>query len=446
MNQNTKNSPYDCVIIGTGTAGATLARELSAKGSRVLMLERGEHRTLKETAWGMASILNEVKVAHKLKDPRVFAAGGSSALYLAVAEAPPLDVIRALGIDLAQDYEAARRELPLMEMPDDLLSPQTLRLRDAAIAQGYDWTKNTMLIDRSRCRNGYDYGSKWKAISYVDEAVKNGAVLQCEAVVDRVLIEDGEAVGVECRIATSPFRSRSARFYARSIVVSAGSLATPIILRKSGLTEAVSAGYYIDPSIAVIGRVPGLRGTNSFAGTMGTTLDDGTRLLDANLHRFFFNMGMVQSLRLLRIPQYPQHVSIMVKAHDAVGGGLSKDGRYHKEIEPETHENLKRGVDVAKRILAHAGAKTVYCPPLMTGGAFGTLRLGEDVDANLQTRVRNLHVCDGSLIPHSARVAPTLTLVCLAKHLARVLLDRPSPVAGAELPLEVATHRFVSDP
>jgi choline dehydrogenase-like flavoprotein len=429
MNQNTTNNEYDCLIIGSGTAGATLARELSAQGSRVLMLERGEHRALKETVWGMASILNEIKVAHKLKDPRVFAAGGSSALYLAVAEAPPLEAFRASGIDLAHDYEAVRRELPLMEMPDEMLSPQTLRLRDAAIGQGYHWTKNTMLIDRSRCRDGYDYGSKWKALSYVDEAVKNGAILQCNAIVDRILIKDDEAVGVECRVATSPFRSRIARFYARRIIVSAGSLATPVILRKSGLTEAVSAGYFIDPSIAVIGRVPGLRGTNSFAGTMGTTLDDGTRLLDANLHRFFFTMGMVQTLRLLRIPQYPQHVSIMVKVHDAVGGGMSGDGRYHKEIEPEAHEKLGRGVEVARRILAHAGAKTTYCTPLMTGGAFGTLRLGEDVDANLQTRIRNLHVCDGSLIPHSARVAPTLTLVCLAKYLSRALLDPQTAAA-----------------
>lgn len=426
MDQRKTSNSYDFLIIGSGTAGATLARELSAQGSRVMILERGEHRKLKETVWGAASILNEIKVADKLKDPRVFAAGGSTALYLAVAEAPPIEAFRASGIDLARDYEAVRHELPLTEMPDEMLSPQTVLLRDAAIGQGHAWTKNTMLIDRSQCRNGYDYGSKWKALSFVEDAVKNGAVLQCNAVVDRILIEDGEAVGVECRIATSPFSSRPCRFYARKIIVSAGSLATPMILQKSGLGEVVSGGYFIDPSIAVIGRVPGLRGANSFAGTMGTTLDDGTHLLDANLHRFFFNMGMLQSLRFLSIPRYPEHVSIMVKAHDTVGGELSSEGRYHKDIDAKAHQKLNRGVDIAKRILTHAGAKTMHCTPLMTGGAFGTLRLGDDVDAALQTRIKNLHVCDGSLIPHTARVTPTLTLVCLAKYLARVLLNSQS--------------------
>lgn len=436
MNVPKDGDVYDCLIVGSGSAGATLARELSANGCRVLMIERGEHRQLKETLWESVSILNEVKVARRLKDPRVFAAGGSTAMYLAVADDPPLEVFRAAGIDLDGDYAAAQRELPLAETPDELLSPQTMRLRDAALAEGLRWTKNRMLIDRSRCSGGYDYSAKWKALDFVEEAMRNGADLQCDAIVERILIEDGVAVGVECRISNPSFGSRIARFHARKIVVCAGSLATPVILRRSGFDDAVSGGYFIDPSIAVIGSVPGLQGTNGFAGTMGATLEDGTRLLDANVHRFYFNMGMVQSLRPWRIRDFGQHVSIMIKAHDEVGGSLSADGRYHKDIDAEAMARLANGVGTAKRIMARAGARALITTPLMTGGAFGTIRLGHDVDAGLQTRIRNLHVCDGSLVPAEARVAPTLTLVCLAKYLARHLLSDPD----ARAPTSTGPH------
>ena len=422
---------YDYLIIGTGSAGATLARELSARGRRVLMIERGEHRALKETLWESVSILNEVKVAPKLKDPRVFAAGGSTAMYLAVADDPPVEAFRAVGIDIRPDYAAAQQELPLAVTPDDMLSPQALRLRDAAIGQGLAWTKNRMLIDHERCRGAYDYAAKWKALAFVEDAIRSGARLQCEAIVERILTENGTAVGVECRIANPSFGSRTERFYASKVLLCAGSLATPVILRKSGFDEAASGGYYIDPSIAVIGSVPGLRGTNCFAGTMGTTLDDGTRLLDANVHKFYFNMGMVQSLRPWRIRDYGQHVAIMIKAHDAVGGGLSADGRYHKDIDAQALERLQNGIEVAKRVIAAAGSRSMFTTTLMTGGAFGTLNLARDVDAGLQTRVRNLHVCDGSLIPADARVAPTLTLVCLAKYLARHLLREADAVETA---------------
>lgn len=424
MNNPVGNVVYDDLIIGSGSAGATLARELSAQGRRVLILERGEQVALKETIWGTVSILNEVKVAHKLKDPRVFAAGGSTAMYLAVAELPPFDAFRSAGIDLAVDFEVVKRELPLAEMPDEMLSPQTRCLRDVAVSQGHAWTKNLMLVDHARSGGRYDYESKWKALAFLEDAIRNGAELQCQAVVERVLVENGTAVGVACRLGSPAFRARRVEFRAERIHLCAGSLETPVILRRSGFDEAVAGGYYIDPSIAVIGRVPGLSGIETFAGSMGTTLDDGTKLLDANVHRFYFNMGMLQSLRPWRIPAFPEHVSIMIKAHDTVGGGLGADGRYHKDIDAHSIECMHRGLDVAKRIMSGAGARAMFVTPMMTGGVFGTLRIGEDVDDRLETRIRNLHVCDGSLIPASARVAPTLTLVCLAKYLARRLSER----------------------
>lgn len=431
MTMSGNDETFDCIVVGSGTAGAVIARELSGCGQKVLILERGQYLPLKETVWTLGSMFNEVPVADKLKDARVYAAGGSSAMYLAVMDEPPIDAYRAHGIDLQPAYDAIRLQLPLGEMPDALMSPQSLRMRDAAIAAGYDWKKKQMLIDQSKCSGTYCYDAKWKALTYVDEAVRLGAVLKCGALAERVLTENGHAVGVECRIKEGAFASRTVRYRAKRVVVCTGSLATPLLLRASGLQHVAEGGYFIDPSFTLFGRVPGLGGVDSFCGVMEMTLEEGIVLKDANVHKLPFLMFMLQYMQVPRMFAYAEHLGITVMAHDEVGGGLSADGRYHKPLDAAVFEKLARGEKAARAILERAGARDVFKAPMFSGGALGTLRVGSDVDARLETSVRNLHVCDGSLIPENGRVAPTLTLLCLAKYLAGILTQTRNTLAEA---------------
>lgn len=426
---------YDCIVVGSGTAGAVIARELSGRGQKVLILERGQYLQLKETVWTLGTMFHEVPVADKIKEARVYAAGGSSAMYMAVMDEPPIDAYRALGIDLQPAYDAIRLQVPLAEMADALMSPQTHRLREAAIAAGYDWKKKLMLLDQSKCSGVYSYDAKWKALTFVDEAVRQGAVLKCRALTERVLIEGGRAVGVECRIKEGAFGSRTVRFRAERVVVCAGSLATPLLLRDSGLQHVAAGGFYIDPSFTLFGRVPGLRGVDSFCGTMETTLEEGIVLKDANVHKLPFRMFMLQYMQPSRMFAYPEHIGITVMAHDEVGGGLSTDGRYHKTLDAAVFDKLTRGEQAARAILERAGAGAVFKAPMFSSGALGTLRVGSDVDARLETSVRDLYVCDGSLIPENGRVAPTLTLLCLAKYLADILTQaRNAPAEAGVVP------------
>ncbi|MFD0727061.1 FAD-dependent oxidoreductase [Lysobacter brunescens] len=431
MSMSAEVETYDCIVVGSGTAGATIARELTARGQKVLVLERGEYVPLKETLWTLGTMFNEITVAHKLKDTMVYAAGGSSALYLAVMDEPPMEAYRALGIDLQPAYDAIRPQIPLAELPDALISPQAHKVREAAIALGYDWKKKLMLIDQSKCSGAYSYEAKWKALTFLDEAVRQGAVLKCETLVERVLIENGRAVGVECRIREGTFGSRTVRFRAGRVVVCAGSLATPLLLRASGLQHVAAGGYYIDPLFTVFGRVRGLRGLDSFTGTMETTLEEGLVLRDSNFHKLPFRMFMLRYLQISRMFAYHEHIGVTVMAHDEVGGGLSPDGCYHKTLDAPVFEKLARGEKAARAILERAGARDIYKMPIFTGGVLGTLRIGSDVDTRLETSVRDLHVCDGSLIPENGRVAPTLTLLCLAKYLADIFTQTRNTPAEA---------------
>lgn len=427
---------YDCIIVGSGTAGAVIARELSGRGQKVLILERGQHIPLKESLWTFGSIFNEIPVGDKLKGNAVYAAGGSSAMYLAVMDEPPIDAYRALGIDLQPAYDTMRLQVPLAEMADALISPQSQRMAEAAVAAGYDWKKKLMLIDQSKCSGAYSYEAKWKALTFIEDAVRQGAVLKCQALAERVLIENGRAVGVECRIKEGAFRSRNVRFRAERVVVCAGSLATPRLLRASGLQHVAAHGYFIDPSFTLFARVPGLRGVDSFCGVMETTLEGGIVLKDANVHKLPFLMFMPQYMQLSRMFAYPEHLGLTVMAHDEVGGGLSADGRFHKTLDAGVFDKLARGERAAREILARAGARDIFKAPMFVGSGLGTLRIGSDVDAKLETSVRDLHVCDGSLIPENGRVAPTLTLLCLAKYLADILNQtRKAPAEAAVVPV-----------
>lgn len=422
MNYSKKENHFDAIIVGSGTCGATIAKELSKQKKKVLVLERGGNAPLKESLMGLASIANEVRVTEKLKDMRAFTTGGTTALYFAVAELPSIDIFKSLGIDLTEELELARKELPIAELPDELIGAQAIRLRESAKALGYNWKKNLMLIDQSKFCNDNFYEVKWKSRSYMLDAVRDGATLINQATVSKVIIEKKRAIGVEYRIPRKFTGQEICKAYGEKIILAAGSLATPIILRDSGIKSVTNHGFYINPSIGFIGSVPGLAGTNNFCGCMGAKLDDDIDFIDANFHRFLFNIGMLVSFKPLRIASYPKHIGITVKVKDPVGGELLDNGSYNKILTDDVYKKLKKGEEAANNILKNAGARNIFKTSIISGGAFGTIGIQKHVDDKLQTEYECLHVCDGSILPDKGRVAPTLTLVCLGKYLAKHLV------------------------
>lgn len=419
MKYSNTDEHFDAIIVGSGTCGATIARELGKQNKKVLILERGENSPLKESLLGYAKISNEVRVTDKLKDLRAFTTGGTTAMYLAVADLPPMKTFRNLGIDLTEDLEQVRKELPIAEISDGLIGAQAKKLGESARQLGYDWKKNLMLIDQSKFNHKNYYEVKWKARTYIEEAINNEVKLINKATVSKVIHENKKAIGVEYTIGK---KKNTFTAYGEKIIIAAGSLATPIILRNSGIKNVVNHGFYINPSIGLIGSVPGLSSAENFCGCMGAKLEDDIELIDANFHRFLFNVGMLFSGKPLRIASYPKHIGVTVKVKEPVGGELTEKGKYHKELTEDDHQKLKRGMDVADKILKNAGAKRIFKTGLISGGALGTIKIKEHIDANLQTEYDNLFVCDGSVLPDNERITPTLTLVCLAKYLSRYLL------------------------
>jgi choline dehydrogenase-like flavoprotein len=414
---------FDAIVVGSGPAGATVARELTRKKKKVLILERGGNEPLKEGLLATASILNTVPVGDKLSTARAFTTGGTSAVYFGVANDPPLELFQSLGVDLSQYLDAAKKELPLAVLPDHLLGAQAIRVRDSAMELGLPWIKNQMLIDQAKCPTGYAAAAKWNARSYVNEAVEGGATLINRAEVLKVLIDRNRAIGVEYKLhkGKKDFEIRQA--FGERIVLSAGGTASAVILRSSGMRNIAKDGFYVHPCFAIFGIVPGLKAGPNFVGSAETRIEDNINIGDGNFDRVFYRMFMLGEGRVIRAFRHSKSIAVGVMVKESVGGELREDGSYHKQLKDEDFRKLEKGAEVARQIIVNAGGRNLYRSSLSGSHLGGSIRIKSHLDENLQTECSNLHVCDGSVVPETVMGAPSLTLICLGKYLA----DRLAP-------------------
>lgn len=384
----------------------------------MLILERGGNAPLKEGFLATASILNAVSVSDNLATARAFTTGGTTAVYFAVADFPPLETFLSLGIDISRELEEAKRELPLAILPDELLGAHAIRVRESAIELGYPWKKRTMLVDLSKCASGYTYEAKWNARSYLNEAVEQGATLISRARVLKVLVEKKQAIGVEYRLQKGKKEFEVCQAFGARIILAAGASASPIILRDSGVNNIANGGFYCHPGFAVFGTVSGLKAGENFGGGMGAKLEDDIELGDANYARTVYRMYMLGNRRFIRVFFHSKSIGVGVMVKEGLGGGLQEDGHYYKQLKKEDLRKLEKGERMARQIIQNAGGKHIFKSSLSAAHVGGAMRINEHLDENLQTEYSNLHVCDGSVIPDNVKVSPALTLICLGKYLA----------------------------
>lgn len=414
------NAEYDVIVIGSGTCGATVARELVRQNKKVLLLEQGGAKPLRETVAGIGAIAKEFVVGDKLKAMTAMTVGGATGLYFGVCKLPTPATYEKIGIDFSQELDEVIKELAVAELPDQFLPPQSIRVRDSAQALGYPFKKNLMLVDQRKCVDGaYAYDAKWKARTYVDEAVSGGATLMSMATVERIIVENGRAVGVQYK-RKKGFGSSIGKAYGKKIVLSAGSLVTPKLLMSCGIKDIGNRGFFFKPGFMVCGTVAGMKGKDAFLGCLDTDLGDGVSIGDGSMNASLFKLVMLANMKWKHIFAHPTTVSVGVLMSDAMGGTIGADGRYSKQLSTEQHAKLKTAEDVAIRILKHAGATGIFTTKLSAGIPGGALRVNEHLDQNLQTAIGGLYVCDHSLVSDE-KITPTLPLISLGRRLAKHL-------------------------
>ncbi len=429
----------DVIVVGTGPGGATVAREMTNRGKDVLMLEWGDRKpitgTLPQFALAAAIPGKSFLITQDLGGMvRGITTGGSSVFYYGTAFEPPLGLFDSYGINLRSEVEEIRKELPTQPLADELLGPMARRMMESARDLGYDWQKLPKFIDQDkckpgcfRCNYGCPEGAKWSGRMFVDEAVKKGARLINDAKVLRVLVENGKAIGVEYRR-----KKMVRRAYAATVVVSAGGIGSPLILRATGIKEA-GYDFFFDPLITVMGTVDDIRGGREIpmAGGMHVK-EDGYVMTDMTVPLALHMLLNAQMGRLDQLHTHQKTLQIMIKIKDGLGGWITDKGGIRKRMTEVDKVKIFKGYAHAREILAHAGAANIHRSWYLAAHPGGTVKINELVDTDLKTEFENLYVCDCSVMPEAWGLPPTFSLIALGKRLARHLTGTEQTVAGVE--------------
>lgn len=437
---------YDLIIVGSGPGGATVAREMTRAGWRVAILERGhDHRRKRHYGTYLGAMLYTDQASFLYTQEgvniiRPLMVGGATSMYCGCSAEPP-DWFKNYGVNLDRQVAETIDELKIAPLPADLRGRASTRLADAASGLGQDWqpTRKFMDLDRTsrfncgaHCMLGCTCGAKWNAAEWIDEATEAGASVITGAVVETVLHEGNVVSGVAGRVGQTPFK-----LHAPVVVVAAGGMGTPAILQAAGFRDA-GRGCAIDATMMVYGVVdhktevsPAVQGHEPPMTYYYEDLEHGYLL--STLVDPWLNYPLIT---IWKGPQYPltwprwgRTLGVMIKLKDELSGDVRPGRRLSKPLTATDRRKLAHAEAVARAILRRAGADehTFFSTPVRGTHPSATVRIGDMLDTNLQTRVQGLYVCDASVFPEALARPTVLTIIALGKRLAAHLQTVATP-------------------
>lgn len=423
----------EVVVAGSGPGGATVARELARRGRKVVLLERGSWNDWAVGRYASLATINKlVRPRGGGLMARGITVGGSSVVFNGNAYDPPQWLNTELGIDLSEETRQTKEELNIAPMPEAFYKNWqcTHRLVQAAGELGITLAPQQKFVNPAKCDPACDdcmlgcrRQAKWTARNYVQDAEAHGAKVFTGALVKKVIVENGAARGVTV---ASPHVDE---VRAEKVVIAAGGIGTPAILLRSGIKNA-GQGFFIDPMNVVyaIGRDLGPKNEMTFCfaseqfvesegflvGTIGAL-----PIVKNKIQRTVRSLGLTAVSGKL-----PRIMGMFTKIGDSPGGSISIKERITKPYLPEDERRFARGTEVCRQIMIKAGADpdTFMVDHNVGGHPGGTAAIGRVVDNTLEAfAAGNLFVCDASVFPRSPGRPPTLTIIALAKHLAKRL-------------------------
>jgi choline dehydrogenase-like flavoprotein len=371
-----------------------------------------------------------------------------------------LNIAGSPGTDPTEPFRSA----PYPQSPAEL-APVSRRMEAAARELGLNPFRLPLAVDRNRCIScgtcdGFACAVRGKndlATVVLRPLLQHGLRIEANTVVTRLRAKDGRVTEVESvHRVTGERRS----YRARHVILAAGALATPHLLLASGLQRHNSGAH-------VIGRYL-MRHYNEFLFGAFPRNPNPARLFHKQLgiHDLYFGhpragvqgkLGGMQQLTTpppalvraelgrplgpavaltvehltgwLTIAEDQPQPDNRVTLDDAVTDryGLPRAVITHRYSDRDKAAGRILG-DTARAILRRAGAWTVYRRRVQTfSHALGTVRMGTDprtsaLDSDSRFRgLENLYVVDGSVMPTSAAVNPSLTIAALSLRAMRRL-------------------------
>ncbi|WP_455142940.1 FAD-dependent oxidoreductase [Candidatus Hodarchaeum mangrovi] len=426
---------YDTIIIGSGISGAFLARELTFHGQNVLLLEKGGYHKFLGNHLAVLRIVDR-KGFRYTKEHNLVASGvtvgGSSVISAGTYCRPSKDAFKEWGIFLENELDCVEKELKPTLLSNELIGEGNLNLLNAGNRLGFHWQKLPKFIDETKCiprcsscMLGCKKNAKYTARTLIEDAKKDGLILQKKKA-DRVISNKNSVLGVK------PHRGHI--ITADRVIVSAGGIHSSILLQKSGISNA-GKSFFMDPlvftyskvqdkALSTIHNIPMAVGTYEFynEGFMQSPIVDPWGL-------FLVTMILQKNpLNVFKFRHYPRLVGIMTKIQDEKNGTLGF-GRFSlnisKKLSQQDLSRLDEGEQLASEVLLEAGGdpKTIFSSTIRGAHPGGSNAIGEVVDADLQTKIPNLFVCDSSILPNSLGTPLVSVLMAFSKRLANFILN-----------------------
>jgi choline dehydrogenase-like flavoprotein len=480
----------DVVIVGSGAGGAVAAATLAEAGLDVLVLEAGDHY---ERDTYPADRLDAIKGLYRgggltvatgrppIVVPVAKTVGGTTVVNSGTCFRAPEEVLDGwagrFGIDWATDLDAdfaeAEEALRVQTVePATMGRNGQLAMEGAAAlgASGGPIARNAgSCVQCSSCPFGCPLDAKrGMHVTYLPRAVAAGARVRAGVEAQRILVEDGRAVGVACRIGGDDGPARPFTVRARHAVIAAGgALGTPELLQRSGLGNAavgrnlhvhpacwvgaryeeevrgwdgVMQSYYVDQweSRGVLLEATSTPPAFGGAWLAGSGADHQRALLGL---RHVGSIGVQLTDRSegrVRLGADGPRVSYNLTREDAARTvfGIARAAEIHFAAgATEVFPNLARVKSLRPADLADFEATTFKPSELRLEGfhPMGTARIATDPregacapDGSLHGTA-GLYVADASLFPTALGVNPMMTIIAFAKQVAREVADAPAP-------------------
>jgi choline dehydrogenase-like flavoprotein len=469
------NHTFDVIVVGSGAGGAPLAWRLAREGLKVAIVESGAHVRPEVAARAVERHYIEQGMLGSLS-------GGGTTLVIAGRAVGGTTVINS-GTSLRptqprlQEWDQlagtsfAQGDLePFLDEVHELLgiAPTPERHLDASariVRQGleligrtgaYPLPRNAPGCQGSaRCCFGCPSGAKLSTDrAFLPEAVQAGATLLARTEAVRLRASrDGVEVYVR---STDGLR----RLRARTLVLAAGAIHTPGLLRGSRLGAWREAGHglRIHPATKAFGWMPAPLPHGGVPQALGYDAPELPRVKFEGAHTPRAVTATVLAAAGQRHRLWMEHhdhlanFGFMVRDRGAgrvrhVGGKAVLDYQMHDD----DVQDMGKALRVVAEALFAAGAERVLLPVfsddaeldsiaaldrwpaerfsrhnLLASGFHpqGTAAIGRVVDGQLQLHdAENVYVCDASVLPGSPGVNPQVTLMALSLRLADHLLQ-----------------------
>jgi choline dehydrogenase-like flavoprotein len=498
----------DAVVVGSGAGGGVVAAELAAAGKEVVILEKGGYFSESDFTGVEAQATPELYLRRGMLSTSDLAmivlagsclGGGTLVNWSTSLRTPPETLAeweREYGLtgatspEYARGFDAVERRLGV-NTDDSAPNRNNAALQRGCEALGYRWAtipRNASGCEQrcGSCGFGCPHGRKQSTmLTYLQDAYDRGARILPRCTVERVLIEQGRAVGVE---GWAPDRVTGERrrvvVRAPLVVVAGGAVESPALLLRSGLDNPnIGRHLRLHPVVATSSLYPDP--IETWTGSLQTVYSDhfaqlrgdyGFRLEVMPAHPGLLGLATTwdnpRDYKRLMARARNQALFIVL-ARDTGEGHVTLD----KQGDPVLHywpnaldrRHLLRGMQETTRIAFAAGATTVnqnFSPLLSleseagkpgavaearmrsflgeierrgiapnrvilgTAHQMGTCRLGgggktavADPDGQVYG-ARGLYIADASGFPTASGVNPMLSTMALAYHVAQRIKAR----------------------